>query len=191
MTTMTERPDVWSTPLTPLAFLGRAAEVFPANEAVVYGERRMSYTQLAQEVTRVANALKACGVNPGDRVAYLLPNIPEMLVAHFAVPLAGGVLVAVNTRLAPPEVHYILQHSGATDVQLTIEVEDGEITVVVGDNGCGFDPNTTQSEADGLGNMRRRLKRIGGGYELVTLMGKGTTATFKLPLPKVRSAGRQ
>jgi fatty-acyl-CoA synthase len=97
-----------------LAFLGRAAEVFPDREAVVYGERRMTYTQLSEEVTRVAHALRACGVEPGDRVAYLLPNIPEMLVAHFAVPLAGGVLVAVNTRLAPPEVHYILQHSGAT-----------------------------------------------------------------------------
>jgi len=111
---MTASNDVWSTPLTPLAFLGRAAEVFPEREAVVYGERRMTYTQFAQEVTRVAHALRACSVRPGDRVAYLLPNIPEMLVAHFAVPLAGGVLVAVNTRLAPPEVHYILQHSGAT-----------------------------------------------------------------------------
>jgi fatty-acyl-CoA synthase len=111
---MTASSDVWSTPLTPLAFLGRAEEVFPDREAVVYGERRMTYTQFAQEVTRVAHALRACGVKPGDRVAYLLPNIPEMLVAHFAVPLAGGVLVAINTRLAPPEVHYILQHSGAT-----------------------------------------------------------------------------
>jgi fatty-acyl-CoA synthase len=111
---MTASNDVWSTPLTPLAFLGRAAEVFPEREAVVYGERRMTYRQFAQEVTRVAHALRACGVKPGDRVAYLLPNIPEMLVAHFAVPLAGGVLVAINTRLAPPEVHYILQHSGAT-----------------------------------------------------------------------------
>jgi fatty-acyl-CoA synthase len=114
VTTMTASSDVWSTPLTPLVFLGRAAEVFPDREAVVYGERRMTYTQLSEEVTRVAHALRACGVEPGDRVAYLLPNIPEMLVAHFAVPLAGGVLVAVNTRLAPPEVHYILQHSGAT-----------------------------------------------------------------------------
>jgi fatty-acyl-CoA synthase len=110
----TSSPDVWSTPLTPLAFLGRAAEVFPDREAVVYGDRRMSYRQLSAEVTRVAHALRACGVSPGDRVAYLLPNIPEMLVAHFAVPLAGGVLVAINTRLAPPEVKYILGHSGAT-----------------------------------------------------------------------------
>jgi fatty-acyl-CoA synthase len=114
MTTTTVSPDVWSTPLTPLAFLGRSAEIFPDREAVVYGERRMSYTELAAEVTRVAHALRACGVSPGDRVAYLMPNIPEMLVANFAVPLAGGVLVAINTRLAPPEVKYILAHSGAT-----------------------------------------------------------------------------
>lgn len=97
-----------------------------------------------------------------------------------------------NLFLASKEaLHNVVQHSGATDVQLAIEVEDGALTVVVGDNGCGFDPNTTQNEADGLGNMRRRLKRIGGRYELVTLLGKGTTATFKLPLQKVQSAGRQ
>jgi len=114
MTTATVTQDVWSTPLTPLSFLGRAAEVFPDREAVVYGERRMTYTELSAEVTRVAHALRACGIKPGDRVAYLMPNIPEMLVANFAVPLAGGVLVAINTRLAPPEVKYILEHSGAT-----------------------------------------------------------------------------
>ena len=55
----------------------------------------------------------ASGVGPGDRVAYLLPNVPEMLVAHFAVPLAGAVLVAINTRLSSEEVRYILDHSGA------------------------------------------------------------------------------
>src|SRR4029453_15655503 len=63
--------------------------------------------------TRVAHALRGSGVEPGDRVAYLLPNIPEMLVAHFAVPLAGAVLVAINTRLSSEEVRYILDHSGS------------------------------------------------------------------------------
>ena len=62
---------------------------------------------------RVAGALRAGGVEPGDRVAYLMPNLPEMLVAHFAVPLAGEVLVAINTRLTAEEVSYILRHSGA------------------------------------------------------------------------------
>ncbi|GAA1870893.1 acyl--CoA ligase family protein [Actinomadura bangladeshensis] len=101
------------TPLTPLAFLGRSAEVFPGKTAYAYGDRRATYAELAEEVTRLANALRASGIGPGDRVAYLAPNIPELLAAHFAVPLAGAVLVAINTRLAPEEIRYILDHSGA------------------------------------------------------------------------------
>ncbi len=58
-------------------------------------------------------ALRAARVEPGDRVAYLMPNLSEMLIAHFAVPLAGGVLVAMNTRLVAEEMSYILRHSGA------------------------------------------------------------------------------
>ncbi|WP_141576436.1 acyl--CoA ligase family protein [Actinomadura sp. WMMA1423] len=101
------------TALTPLAFLDRSARVFPGKTAYAHGDRRASYAEFAAEATRLANALRACGVEPGDRVAYLAPNIPELLVAHFGVPLAGGVLVAINTRLAPEEIRYILDHSGA------------------------------------------------------------------------------
>ena len=104
---------VWNTPLTPLAFLRRSAEVYPDKTAIVYGERRHTYAEFAAEATRIAHALRGSGVAPGDRVAYLLPNVPEMLVAHFAVPLAGAVLVAINTRLSTEEVRYILDHSGA------------------------------------------------------------------------------
>jgi fatty-acyl-CoA synthase len=102
------------TPLTPLAFLGRSAEVYPEKVAVRYGARSVTYRELAAEVTRLAQAFRAAGVQPGDRVAYLMPNVPEMVVAHFAVPLAGGVLVAINTRLAAEEVRYICDHSGAS-----------------------------------------------------------------------------
>jgi fatty-acyl-CoA synthase len=104
---------VYDTPLTPLQFLERASQVFPEKTAIVHGERRIGYRDFASEATRVARALQASGIGPGDRVAYLCPNIPEMLVAHFAVPLAGAVLVAVNTRLAPEEVRHICNHSGA------------------------------------------------------------------------------
>ncbi|SFO32374.1 fatty-acyl-CoA synthase [Pseudonocardia ammonioxydans] len=114
MTTAESTADVWTTPLTPLAFLGRSADVFGDKTAIVYGDRRHTYAEFAAEATRVAHALRASGVRPGDRVAYLLPNVPEMLVAHFAVPLAGAVLVAINTRLSTEEVRYILDHSGAT-----------------------------------------------------------------------------
>ena len=101
------------TALTPLAFLNRSAEVFPGKTAYVHEGRRATYEEFAGEVTRLAQALRASGVGPGDRVAYLAPNIPELLAAHFAVPLAGAVLVAINTRLAPAEIRYILDHSGA------------------------------------------------------------------------------
>jgi fatty-acyl-CoA synthase len=101
------------TALTPLSFLERSARVWPGKVAVIYGRRRLTYSEFAAEVARVARALQASGVEPGDRVAYLMPNLPEILIAHFAVPLAGGVLVAINTRLTAPEVSHILRHSGA------------------------------------------------------------------------------
>jgi fatty-acyl-CoA synthase len=101
------------TALSPLSFLERSARVWPDKVAVVYGARRLTYRELAAEAQRVARGLRASGVGPGDRVAYLMPNLPEMLIAHYAVPLAGAVLVAVNTRLTAEEVAYILSHSGA------------------------------------------------------------------------------
>src|SRR3954470_6962184 len=105
--------SVYTTPLTPLRFLERSAEIFPAKTAIVDGERRVSYREFALQATRLARALQAVGVERGDRVAYLCPNSAELLVAHFGVPLAGAVLVAINTRLAPDEVVYICDHSGA------------------------------------------------------------------------------
>ena len=101
------------TPLTPLAFLERAADVFSDKTAIAYGDRRMSYSEFGAEATRLAHALRASGLQPGDRVAYMCPNIPEMLVANFGVPLAGAVLVPINTRLSAEEVRYICDHSGA------------------------------------------------------------------------------
>ncbi|HTF53162.1 MAG TPA: AMP-binding protein, partial [Pseudonocardia sp.] len=104
---------VSQTELTPLSYLRRSAEVYPEKTAIIYGDRRYSYARFAELATQLARALRASGIQPGDRVAYLVPNLPEMLVAHFAVPLAGAVLVAINTRLSTDEVRHILDHSGA------------------------------------------------------------------------------
>src|SRR5436190_1546133 len=117
--------SVYTTPLTPLRFLERSAEVFPDKIAIVDGERRVSYGEFAREATRLARALQASGVQRGDRVAYLCPNTAELLVAHFAVPLAGAVLVAVNTRLAPDEVVYICEHSDAKLLVVDAELRPG------------------------------------------------------------------
>ena len=108
------------------------------------------------KLTRIGRALQASGIEPGDRVAYLCPNIAELLIAHFAVPLAGGVLVAMNVRLSADEIGYISRHSGA---KLLIVAEEllpsvpgadslGDVTevIVTPDSGSG----TTTSSDDGL-----------------------------------------
>ena len=99
------------TALTPLRFLERAVEVHPDKTAVIDGARRATYREFGDHVVALADALRRSGVDRGDSVAYLASNSMEMLAAHFAVPLAGGVLVAVNTRLAAEEIRYICDHS--------------------------------------------------------------------------------
>ena len=106
-------PAVYASPLTPLRFLGRSGQVHPEKTAVVHGDRRMTYQQVAGEATRLAHALRTSGIRAGDRVAYLAPNTPELLIAHFGVPLIGAAIVPINTRLASDEVRYICDHSGA------------------------------------------------------------------------------
>jgi fatty-acyl-CoA synthase len=114
---------VFRTELNPVDFLRRAAYVYPDKIAVVDGEHRYSYSRLAERSWRLANALRAAGLRKGDRVATLLFNSAPMLEAHFGVPAAGGILVAINSRLAGPEVGHILAHSGARYLLLDAELE--------------------------------------------------------------------
>jgi fatty-acyl-CoA synthase len=115
-------------PLTPLVFLERTVRVFPDKTAVIYGDRRHSYADFAEQVGRFAGALVRAGVEPGDRVAMLAPNVPALLAAHFAVLRVRAALVAINTRLNAAEVGYILDHSGAkvviADPELAPRVAD-------------------------------------------------------------------
>ncbi len=105
--------NVYKDPLTPVVMLERTLRVFPRQVAVIHGELSWTYEQLGEEVGRLAGALRRAGVVAGDRVAILSPNTPWHLVAHFAAPLIQAPLVSINTRLAPPEIAYILEHSGA------------------------------------------------------------------------------
>ena len=99
--------------LTPIDFLERAGWVHADRTAVVDADVRFSYGQWRARARRFASALRAAGLQPGDRVAFLALNSEPLLLAHFAVPLAGGVLVAINTRLSADEVAYIVEHAGA------------------------------------------------------------------------------
>lgn len=98
-------------PLTPLRFLERSASVHPDKVACVDGPRRITFADFARDAQALARALQADGVQPGDRVGVLAANSYEALLAQFAVPLAQAVIVAINTRLAPAEVDYIVDHS--------------------------------------------------------------------------------
>ncbi len=119
--------NIYQALLTPQSFLDRNADVFREKPAVIYGEQRWSYTEFASRVNQLANALRDWGIQKDERVAFLCPNTPPLLEAHFAVPLSGGVLVAINTRLSAPEIKYILNHSGArmlfVDTELSHLVE--------------------------------------------------------------------
>ena len=114
---------VFRSELNPVDFLYRAAYLYPDKVAVAAGKRRYSYRELAERSWRLANALRSAGLAKGDRVAALLFNSPAMLEAHFGVPAAGGILVAVNNRLSGPEIGYILQHSGAKYLLLDTGLE--------------------------------------------------------------------
>jgi len=108
------RPEISFEPLTPTAFLRRAAHVFGDRLGVVDGDTRFTYAQFLERNLKFAGALRALGVAPGDRVAVLAGNSHILLAGHYAVPLAGAVLVALNTRTTPADVAYILAHAGCS-----------------------------------------------------------------------------
>jgi fatty-acyl-CoA synthase len=98
--------------MTPVSFLRRAAAVFGDRTAIVDGDFSCTYRDFWLRARQSADLLASVGVERGDRVAVLAPNSCLLLEAHYGVPLSGGVLVALNCRLAPAELAYILEHSG-------------------------------------------------------------------------------
>jgi fatty-acyl-CoA synthase len=100
-------------PLTPLTMLQRSAEVFPARTAVIDGRRRFTWAETYARCRRLASALAQAGVGRGDTVAVMAPNVTALYEAHFGVPMAGAVLNALNTRLDPATIGFILEHGEA------------------------------------------------------------------------------
>ena len=98
-------------PLTPLQFIERSARVYPEHVALVHGDRRQTWSETYARCRRLASALERVGIGVGDTVAIMAPNIPEMYEAHFGVPMTGGVLNSLNTRLDAAMIAFILDHS--------------------------------------------------------------------------------
>jgi fatty-acyl-CoA synthase len=133
--------------LTPLAFLPRAAAAYPDSVAVVDGGNRYTYRDFYDRCRRFASALRRRGIGAGDTVAVLAPNVPALLEAHYAVPMAGAVLNALNFRLDPHSIGFILGHAQA---KLVIADREFATSVTVA-----------------LGELERRppLVAIGGAFE--------------------------
>src|SRR5258708_38377276 len=100
-------------PLKPVRFLVRAANSYAEKVGVVYGERRYTYKQLFDRCTRLASALTTLGIGRLDTVAIIASNIPEMIEAHFSVPMLGAVLNPLNTRLDAASIAFSLKHGHA------------------------------------------------------------------------------
>ena len=108
-------------PLSPLSFIERAAEVHPTRLAIVHGALRQTWAETYTRCRRLASALQAHGIGKNDTVAVMLPNTPPMVEAHFGVPMAGAVLNALNTRLDPETVAFMLDHGEAKAVIVDVE----------------------------------------------------------------------
>ena len=113
-------------PLSPLSFLARTAHVHPHLPSVVHEERRFTWGETYARIRRFASALRQKGIGKGDTVAVILPNIPAMVEAHFAVPMIGAVLNSLNTRLDAEAIAFMLDHGEAK-----ILLVDPEFTKVI------------------------------------------------------------
>ena len=97
--------------LSPLRYLERAAYIYPQQDAIIHGSRRISWKEKYQRCRKFADQLQKLGIKKNDTVSVLLPNIPAMIEAHFAVPMAGAVLNTLNTRLDAKTLAFMLEHA--------------------------------------------------------------------------------
>jgi 3-(methylthio)propionyl---CoA ligase len=108
-----DRNDANYAPLTPVSFLARTAYTWPERTAVVHGTRRYTWKETYERSRRLGSALVGQGIGAGDTVAAMLANTPEMIEAHFGVPMSGGVLNTLNTRLDAEAIAFMLDHGEA------------------------------------------------------------------------------
>jgi fatty-acyl-CoA synthase len=101
------------TPLTPLSLIARTAYVYPKLTSVIHGARRYTWAETYARARRLASTLRSVGIGAGDTVALMASNTPEMVEAHFGVPMTGGVLNTLNTRLDAEAIAFMLEHGEA------------------------------------------------------------------------------
>ncbi len=118
------------TPLSPLTFIERAASVYPERCALIYGANRQTWAQTYARSRRLASALQKHGLQQDETVALMLPNVPAMYEAHFAIPMAGGVINGLNIRLDADAIAFQLKHGEAKILLTDREFSDTIKTAV-------------------------------------------------------------
>lgn len=154
-------------PLAPISFLNRAATVYPDHVAVIHGAKRYCYSELQARARRLASALEAKGVAPGDTVSIMSPNTPAMIEAHYAVPAIGAILNPLNIRLDAQTIAFILGHA-ETKVLLT----DREFSPVVSQALAKLPKKPLIIDIDDLATSGERL----GEVEYEALLASGDPA---------------
>ena len=165
------------TPQTPLDFLSHAERVYPQKAAVVHGDLSYSYREFARRCRRLASALKAHGVGLGDTVSVMAPNVPALLEAHYAVPMLGGVLNALNYRLDAPTIAFILNHA-----QSKVLITDTEFSPVIKDAlaQLGRDIVVLTSDLLGAGGERLGVSTMKASSKLLAIRTLTTGACLMM-----------
>ena len=116
--------DANYTALTPISFLLRTANIWPERTAWVHGSKKCTYKELLLRCLKISDGLKLKGINKGDTIAAILPNVPAMIECHFSIMMAGGILNTINTRLDSDAIALILIHGNAKMVFVDPEFND-------------------------------------------------------------------
>jgi len=110
-------------PLSPLSFITRVKDIYPNYDSLVYGNRSYTWLETYNRCTKFASALAKKGITKGSTVSIIAANTPELFEAHYSIPMTGGVINTINTRLDADTIAYILDHSDAklliTDTQFS------------------------------------------------------------------------
>ena len=159
-------------PLSPLGFLSRSAGVYPDKLAIVHGAARVTYGRFYERCRQFADALRRRGIQRGDTVAVMAPNVPALLEAHYGVPMAGAVLNALNYRLDARSIAFILSHG-----QAKLLIADREFSPIVKESLAALpEPIALVEIDDAVGGASL------GGTEYEAFLAEGDpTATWSGP----------
>src|SRR6478672_3453192 len=154
-------------PLTPLSFLARSAAVYPDHVSTVYEGRSFAWAETYARCRRFASWLAGRGIGHGDTIAAMLPNIPAMNEVHFAVPMAGAVLNALNIRLDAPSIAFQLEHAGGKrigEIEYEAAVAAGDPTFLVRLPGDEWDAIALSYTSGTTGNPKGVVTHHRGAY---------------------------